>query len=196
MSVRTQLDRIVHLLESRQPLPELRPDKVWNAALDEEITALDSLPGASSTAMIALKAGLHLCNDSLDRSHSYSQEIEDDAAGCYWHGLMHRMEGDYSNSKYWFYQAGSHPAMHSIGPKAAEWISRGIDGIAAAHQDRMIELLREMQHQHVWNSGLLTDAIELQESGRAAESTRGVLQYLQRHELIELLAYSRTAANG
>lgn len=197
MSVRTQLDHIVHVLESRQPLPELQPDKVWNAALDAEIAALDSLPGSASTAMIALKAGLHLCNDSLDESHSYSQEIEDDAAGCYWHGLMHRMEGDYSNSKYWFYQARAHPAMLSIGSKAAQWMGSGIDRIAAAaQQDRMIELLREMQHQQAWNPSLLTDAIEMQESGLVSENTRGVLQYLQRLELIELLAYSRAAANG
>ncbi|MBW7474426.1 hypothetical protein K0T92_06685 [Paenibacillus oenotherae] len=187
-----QLDRIMEVLESRQQLPELLPAGVWNSALDEEIAALDSLPGAASKAMIALKAGLHLCNDSLDKSHSYSQEIEDDATGCYWHGLMHRMEGDYSNAKYWFYNAGAHPALGTIGRNAAQWLSRM--EISAKAEGRMADMLQEMGRQQAWNPALLTDAVALQESGRAGEDTREILQHLQQLELAGLLAYSRDAA--
>lgn len=194
MNTSNPLDRIVERLASRQTLPELLPDKVWDAALDEEIAALHPLPGAASTAMTALKAGLHLCNDSLDKSHSYSQEIEDDATGCYWHGLMHRMEGDYSNAKYWFYQAGSHPAMLSTRAKAVEWLGGNNDQIARTKQGEVADILRKMHNQRAWNPALLTDAVELQESGRANGDTRGILQHLQRLELLELLAYSRNAA--
>jgi len=61
----------------------------------------------------ALGAGLWLYVDELDRSHVISQGIED-ATGSFWHGIMHRREGDFSNSHYWFNRVGHHPAMDQI----------------------------------------------------------------------------------
>jgi hypothetical protein len=49
----------------------------------------------------ALVAGLWLYVDDLDRSHTVSQSIED-ATGSYWHGIMHRREGDISKTNYTF----------------------------------------------------------------------------------------------
>jgi hypothetical protein len=46
----------------------------------------------------------------LDRSHEISQGLAT-AEGSFWHGIMHRREGDYPNAKYWFRQAGPH-AIH------------------------------------------------------------------------------------
>lgn len=52
-----------------------------------------------------LQAGLWLYVDDLERSHTISQNIHT-PAGSYWHGIMHRREGDFWNSKYWFRKAG------------------------------------------------------------------------------------------
>lgn len=60
-----------------------------------------------------LMAGLWLYVDELDRSHQISQGI-DSSTGSYWHGIMHRREGDFSNSHYWFRKVGRHPAMSRI----------------------------------------------------------------------------------
>jgi len=46
-------------------------------------------------------SGLWLLHDFLEESHRISQQI-DSSSGSYWHGIMHRREPDYSNSKYWF----------------------------------------------------------------------------------------------
>jgi hypothetical protein len=46
-------------------------------------------------------SGLWLLAGDLDRSHTISQGIGS-AEGSFWHGIMHRREGDFSNSKYWF----------------------------------------------------------------------------------------------
>ena len=46
-------------------------------------------------------AGVWLLHDFLDASHKLSQNI-DTPSGSFWHGIMHRREGDYSNAKYWF----------------------------------------------------------------------------------------------
>ena len=61
----------------------------------------------------ALVAALWLYVDELDRSHVISQQISD-ATGSFWHGIMHRREGDFSNSHYWFRQVGAHPVMADI----------------------------------------------------------------------------------
>ena len=47
----------------------------------------------------ALRSGLWLYVDELDRSHRISQQIPD-ATGSFWHGIMHRREGDFGNSHY------------------------------------------------------------------------------------------------
>lgn len=59
-------------------------------------------------------AGLWLYVDDLDRSHSISQEIHT-PTGSYLHAIMHRREGDFWNSKYWFRKVGDHPTIAQIG---------------------------------------------------------------------------------
>jgi len=58
----------------------------------------------------ACLAGLYLHYDLLEEAHRISQSIET-ASGSFWHGIMHRREGDYWNSKYWFRQVGDHPVF-------------------------------------------------------------------------------------
>ena len=60
-----------------------------------------------------LAAALWLYVDDLDRSHRVSQGIEDET-GSYWHGIMHRREGDFNNSRYWMRNAAAHPLMQSL----------------------------------------------------------------------------------
>lgn len=54
-------------------------------------------------------AGLWLHHDFLDEAHAICQEVPT-PSGSWWHGLMHRREGDFSNAKYWFRRVGDHPA--------------------------------------------------------------------------------------
>ena len=59
-------------------------------------------------------AGVWLLCDYLDESHTISQGI-DSSSGSFWHGIMHRREGDFSNSKYWFRRVGDHPVFEKLG---------------------------------------------------------------------------------
>jgi hypothetical protein len=115
------------------PLDAGVPNREAAAAL----AALD-LDAAFSPRKIADRAmarachsGLWLLHNFLDESHKISQEIET-PTGSFWHGIMHRREGDFSNTKYWFRRVGDHPvyaalaaAAHDIAPdeffKAADW---------------------------------------------------------------------------
>lgn len=60
-----------------------------------------------------LVAGLWMYVDELDKSHAASQHL-DTPTGAYWHAIMHRREGDFSNAKYWLRRAVNHPAMSLI----------------------------------------------------------------------------------
>jgi hypothetical protein len=50
-------------------------------------------------------AALWLLAGDLEQSHTISQSLET-PLGSFWHGVMHRREGDYGNAKYWFRRAG------------------------------------------------------------------------------------------
>ncbi|HYV38467.1 MAG TPA: hypothetical protein VE988_22475 [Gemmataceae bacterium] len=63
-------------------------------------------------------SGLWLLHSYLDESHKISQEIET-TSGSYWHGLMHRREGDFSNSKYWFRRVGKHSVFTPLQQEVA-----------------------------------------------------------------------------
>ena len=64
-------------------------------------------------------AGVWLLHDFLDESHAISQSI-DTTSGSYWHAVMHRREGDFSNAKYWFRRVGSHQVFTALGPRVVE----------------------------------------------------------------------------
>ncbi len=88
-----------------QAMPNLVGTSPKHTALVEEILrspALENLP--------TLAAGLWLYVDDLDRSHVISQSIKD-KTGSYWHAIMHRREGDFSNSRYWHNRAAEHPLL-------------------------------------------------------------------------------------
>lgn len=49
----------------------------------------------------------------FDRAHSIAQEMSD-AAGARVHAYLHRKEGDLSNARYWYRQAGREAPRESL----------------------------------------------------------------------------------
>lgn len=90
-----------------------------------------------------LASALWLYVDDLDRSHTISQGIED-TTGSYWHGIMHRREGDFSNSHYWMRRAARHPLLQSnpeINPDDL------VDSVAAARGKDLPELVARQREE-------------------------------------------------
>ena len=61
----------------------------------------------------AMLAGLWLWLDWLDESHHSSQSLHS-ATGSFWHAIMHRREGDFSNSQYWYARCQGHPVLQQM----------------------------------------------------------------------------------
>ncbi|WOO77274.1 uncharacterized protein LOC62_01G000863 [Vanrija pseudolonga] len=91
----SQTDAIVERLLGRKPLPPLEPgSKVWDTELARAIAGLDEHR--------FVIAALHLANDDIDACHRIAQASEGDPTADLLHATLHRREGDYWNSKYWY----------------------------------------------------------------------------------------------
>jgi hypothetical protein len=111
-----------------------------NPAAGERLHELDAAglmnPLAVRDEMMARAClvGLWLRFDFLDESHKLSQEIET-PTGSFWHAIMHRREGDFGNSKYWWRRVGQHPALiddpFAFSDAVEAFVTRG-DGDRAA----------------------------------------------------------------
>jgi len=100
--------------------------------LVEEIVKLPAI-GVSSP----LASGLWLYVDNLRTSHRISQKLEDET-GSFWHGIMHRREGDWDNSKYWFSKAAGHPVLTQISGYDSH---KFVDDVEARHSESPTELI-------------------------------------------------------
>ncbi len=87
-----------------------------------------------------LVPGLWLYVDDFARGHDFIQDSMD-PANSYWHGIMHRREGDFSNSKYWFNRAKNHPLFAELNPNAL------VDEVAADKGKSSPELVTKQREE-------------------------------------------------
>lgn len=90
------------------------PDSKMESIL-RNMTAEDFFPGGIGDRDLAqcCLAAMWLLHNFLDQSHEISQQVYS-PEGSYWHGIMHRLEGDFSNSKYWYRKVGDHPVFATM----------------------------------------------------------------------------------
>lgn len=104
-------------------LPLIRTD--FEPAGDPQIMrsqdAAILFPGARQQQ--AALAGLLLRLGRWPESHAVAQDIES-AEGSYWHGIIHRLEPDSSNAKYWFRRVGKHAIFVDLHQRAAQILQR------------------------------------------------------------------------
>lgn len=94
----------------------------------ERLLAVDGWDGLAEEARSLTESLVLLWYDHLDASHTISQSIES-PAGSYLHGMMHRREGDFWNSKYWMRRAAQFDGWDTLGQAMRHvWESRGPEG--------------------------------------------------------------------
>jgi hypothetical protein len=90
------------------------------AATDLEISG--GRPISDSARFPLVRAALFYACDAIAESHRIVQDAGGDE-GAYWHGMIHRREGDFDNARYWFRRAGILPFFgelhHQAGNVAA-----------------------------------------------------------------------------
>lgn len=109
-------------------------------------------------------AGAWLLADDLDASHQVSQQYET-PTGSYWHGIMHRREGDFQNSKYWFRRVGQHPVFEPLAVAAQQLV-------LAAEPSNTRDKLLSMTG---WDPYLFVDLCATCEQGRSTSSAEVLL---------------------
>lgn len=172
-------------------LPALYPIEEWDVAMDSRIEALSPamITEGSPEQLpygLAIKAGLFLLNESLDKSHEIAQEITN-ATGSYWHALMHRMEGDYSNAKYWFNDVGHHPIFSNLIQCVRDNLSH--KDFMELENEALRHKLEVLVTSPVWNPYVFIDVIEIQVSLVQNPTIDSWLRNIQRSEMQLLLQY-------
>jgi len=184
--MKSDINAIIEILDQRTEPVSLFPSKTWNPSLEPRIEALNEW--GSSTEIITIIAALHLRNESLSLSHSYAQQIEHDMTGAYWHGIMHRMESDYSNARYWFWQASRHPVMQQVQQRVSEWLQQHWRG--QVNELRSNTILQSFQHGG-WSSEQFIEVVKL--SSTLDNEAKQLLTMIQAIEMDALFQYSLEA---
>jgi hypothetical protein len=107
---------------------------------------LVSSPVRDPVAAQALLAGLWLWHDFLDESHTASQAIAT-PTGSFWHAIMHRREGDFSNARYWYARCAGHRALAELGRQLASGTEPAPPGILRSnqwHPAALVDLVEEV----------------------------------------------------
>ena len=180
---------VIDKLESGNSVPTLAPKQAWNDELTAALEAAslqDLFEGAAlknTTFGEAIKSGLLLWNDALDESHTISQGLPD-PTGSYWHGLMHRREPDYSNSKYWFGRVGTHPIFVELRESAIQLFKE-----VSSPSETLAAIGSTLEANPQWDAHQFIDWCEAAESDPDSDAMH-FLRQVQAAEIKLLLAYS------
>ncbi len=155
--------------------PESRSGVLGQADLNRTLDELFRRHGQPAKAEL-IRALLLLWQDHLDASHVLSQGIEG-PDGSLVHGIMHRREPDYWNSKYWFRRVGQHPSFADLAKRAQPLLA----GDA--------KLTAQLLPRGEWDAFAFVDAVEVAAGKPATDTRHQLLRQLQQAETESALAW-------
>ena len=136
------------------------------AADDATLSGGQTIGHAENFALV--RGGLLYAIDAIHEAHAIFQDTQGDLA-AYWHGMMHRREGDFENARHWYRRAGALPCCAALHRAASEFSA-------------------DMARQAGWDPYLLTGECERARFG-AEESVAGLVK-LQRVEFEGVFDYT------
>ena len=130
------LDQLAKLLPLELAMPTLtNPIPLSNAA---SVWVRESVGKFEPS----VRVGLWLYVDDIERAHQIAQSIPDET-GSAWHAIIHRREGDFSNSLYWWHLAGPHPALQSIPGYQSEQFVSQVKAAGKLVSTELVEIQRQ-----------------------------------------------------
>jgi hypothetical protein len=178
-------DDLMTQLQQRDTLPPLYPASVWSNSINTQLVDSDDekLFGEetlSDSQKQNLRAGLLVWNDDIHAAHKIVQDVPD-ATGSFWHAIIHRREGDASNSRYWWARTGEHAAFERLNQAAQSTLSKETSREA-------LSFAKRLQDAGKW---LPNDFVGLCEKSRRGQFDGEWLQRLQVVEFETLLNWCR-----
>jgi hypothetical protein len=128
-------------------------DKLVEFLRSADLARLGGFPVSTvpyARSLLLLAAG------DIETAHRIAQESSS-PNGAYVHGMIHRIEDDFDNARYWFFRAGVHPASPEIYRRAAANSQR-----IASHP--------------TWDAGRVTDWLEESRGKGIGDELRAVLR--------------------
>jgi hypothetical protein len=117
---------LLRKLTPTEPLAWELPGKIRDAS---DVTISGGKEIADAKMFVLVRGALLCAVDALDDAHRIFQDGSSDL-GSYWHGVLHRREGDFDNARYWFRRAGRllisdklHAAAAQVSPNMAKQTS-------------------------------------------------------------------------
>jgi hypothetical protein len=117
--MKTYSDLADRVLRAEGHLAQLLPSAVLDYPLLAAVRTADDATLAGGLAIgqpatfALLRGGLLYALDAIAEAHKIFQDAPGDL-GAYWHGMIHRREGDFDNARYWFRRAGELPVFSTI----------------------------------------------------------------------------------
>lgn len=129
----------------------------------------------------AVACSLWLWHDGIPEAHVIAQGLPTET-GAFWHALVHRREGDFSNSHHWLAQCRTHPARQAIANQAALLMGE------LPSDNRLLRLTFDG-----WNADYFVDLVQ-QQHGHPDPNIAPVLVVLQLLEWRVLTEYCASLA--
>jgi hypothetical protein len=130
-----------------------RDDRLIDFLQAVDLVGLGGFPAShvpEARSLLLLAAG------DIETAHRIAQESST-VNGAYVHGMIHRIEDDFDNARYWFFRAAVHPASPEIYRRAAANSER-----IASHP--------------TWDASRVTDWLEESRAKGISEELRAVLR--------------------
>ena len=98
------------LLKKLIPTEPLTYELVRRIQSAEDPAIAGERPIKNAEMFALVRGGLLYAVDGIHEAHTIFQDAKGDL-GSYWHGMMHRREGDFDNARYWFRRSGTRPGV-------------------------------------------------------------------------------------
>lgn len=158
--------------------PQPRSRREISSSLNKKLDEIFRKASVDAETQRLIRSLVLLWHDHLDESHTISQEIHT-PNGSFLHGIMHRREPDYWNSKYWFRRVGQHAVFPAIGERVTELLSEAGEK----------SLLQQLAGKQQWDAFAFVDACEQAAQGKLDQNQIWLLQKIQEIESRALLAH-------